>query len=45
MNHYRKPIHKTVDDVKLKMQIGILTVKINENIDKINNLLEVDNKY
>ena len=42
MNYYRKPINKTVDDVKLKMQIGILTVKITENINKINNLLEVD---
>ena len=42
MNYYRKPINKTVDDVKLKMQIGSLTVKIIENINKINNLLEVD---
>ena len=40
--YYRKPINKTVDDVKLKMQIGILAVKITENINKINNLLEVD---
>ena len=40
--YYRKPINKTVDDVKLKMQIGTLTVKITENINKINNLLEVD---
>ena len=40
--YYRKLINKTVDDVKLKMQIGILTVKITENINKINNLLEVD---
>ena len=40
--YYRKPINKTVDNVKLKMQIGILTVKITENINKINNLLEVD---
>ena len=40
--YYRKPINKTVDDVKLKMRIGILTVKIPENINKINNLLEVD---
>ena len=40
--YYRKPINKTVDDVKLKMQIGALTVKITENINKINNLLEVD---
>ena len=40
--YYRKPVDKTVDDVKLKIQIGILTVKITENISKINNLLEVD---
>ena len=40
--YYRKPLNKTVDDVKLKMQIGILTVKITENINEINNLLEVD---
>ena len=42
MNYYRKPIDKTFDDVKLKMQIGTLTVKITENINKINVLLEVD---
>ena len=42
MNYYRKPIEKTINDVKLKMQIGALTVKITENINKINNLLEVD---
>ena len=40
--YYRKPINKTVDDVRLKMQIGILTVKVAENINKINDLLEVD---
>ena len=40
--YYRKPINKTVDDVKSKMQIGALTVKITENIYKINDLLEVD---
>ena len=43
MNYYRKPIEKTINDVKLKMQIGALTVKIAENINKINDLLEVDN--
>ena len=41
MNYYRKPIEKTINDVKLKMQIGALTFKITENINKINNLLEV----
>ena len=40
-DYYRKTVNKTVD-VKLKMQIGVLTVKITENIDKINDLLEVD---
>ena len=43
--YYRKPINKTVDDVKLKMQIGALTVKIIENVNKINNLLEVDKDF
>ena len=40
--YHRKPINKTVNDVKLKMQIGALTLKIIENINKINDLLEVD---
>ena len=31
MNYYRKPINKTVDGVKLKMQIGALTLKLSEN--------------
>ena len=42
MNYYRKPIEKTINDVKFKMQISALTVKISENINKINDLLEVD---
>ena len=42
MNYYRKPIEKTVDDVKLKMQIGILTLKLSENNNKIDDLLNVD---
>ena len=42
MNYYRKPIEKTINDVKLKMQIGALTFKITEKINKINNLLEVN---
>ena len=40
--YYRKTINKTVDDVKLKMQISISTVRITENINKINDLLKVD---
>ena len=42
MNYYRKPIEETVDDVKLKMQMAALTLKLSENNDKINDLLEVD---
>ena len=42
MNYYRKTVNNTADDIKLKMQIGALTVKITENINKINDLLEVD---
>ena len=40
--YYRKTVNNTVNDVKLKMQIDVLTVKITENINKINDLLEVD---
>ena len=42
MNYNRKTVNNTANDVKLKMQIGALTVKITENINKINDLLEVD---
>ena len=41
-DYYRKNVNNTANDVKLKMQIGTLTVKITENINKINDLLEVD---
>ena len=42
MNYYRKRVNNTVNDVKLKMQMGALTLKITENINKINDLLEID---
>ena len=42
MNYYRKTINKIVDNVKLKMQLGALTLKISENNDKIDDLLKVD---
>ena len=42
MNYYRKPINKVIDDVKLKMQIGALTLKISENNNKIDSLIDVD---
>ena len=41
-DYYRKTVNNTANDVKLKTQIGALTVKITENTNKINNLLEVD---
>ena len=41
-DYNRKTVNNTANDVKLKMQIGALTVKISENINKINDLLEVD---
>ena len=33
--YYRKNITDTVNDIKLKTQIGILTLKLSENNDKI----------
>ena len=35
MNYYRKPINKVVNDVKLKMQLGALTLKLSENNKKL----------
>ena len=42
MDYYRKPINKVVNDVKLKMQLGALTLKLNENNNKIDDLIGVD---
>ena len=42
MNYYRKPINKVVNDVKLKMQLGALTLKLNENNNKIDDLIGID---
>ena len=41
-DYYRKTVNNTANGIKIKMQIGALTVKMTENIDKINDLLEVD---
>ena len=44
MNYYRKTVNNTANDVKLKMQIGALTVKITENNDNISsNLTKIGN--
>ena len=42
MNYYRKPINKVVNDVKLKMGLSALTLKLNENNKKIDDLIGVD---
>ena len=41
-DYYRKTVNKVVNDVKLKMQIAALTLKLNENNNKINDLIGVD---
>ena len=41
-DYYRKNVNNTANDIKLKMQIGALTVKITENINKIDDLLKTD---
>ena len=42
MNYYRKPIDKVTNDVKLKIQLGALTLKLSENNKKIDDLIGVD---
>ena len=42
MNYYRKPIDKVIDDVKLKIQLSALTLKLSENNKKIDDLIGVD---
>ena len=42
MNYYRKTANNVANDVKSKMQMGALTLKISENINKIDDLLNVD---
>ena len=45
MNYYRKPIDKVANDVKLKMGLSALTLKISENNNKIDSLLAVDKNF
>ena len=42
MNYYRKNVDNTANDLKLKMQMAAFTLKLSQNNDKIDNLLEVD---
>ena len=41
--YYRKTVNNTADDIKLKIQIGALTVKITENI-KYLKLIKISKK-
>ena len=41
-DYYGKTVNNTANDVKLKMQMAVFTLKLSENINKINDLLEVD---
>ena len=41
-DYYRKTVNKVVNDVKLKMQLGALTLKLSENNNKIDDLIGVD---
>ena len=34
MNYYRKPINKIANNVKLKIQLGAITLKLSENNKK-----------
>ena len=44
MNYYRKTVNNVVDNVKLKMQIGALTLKLSENNGSISsNLTKIGN--
>ena len=40
--YYRKTVNKVANDVKLKMQLGALTLKLSENNNKIDDLIGVD---
>ena len=41
-DYYRKTVNKVVNDTKLKIQLGALTLKLNENNKKIDDLILVD---
>ena len=41
-DYYRKTVNKVINDVKLKMQLGALNLKLSENNNKIDDLIGVD---
>ena len=38
MDYYRKPINKVANDLKLKMRMAALTLKITENANKLDQI-------
>ena len=46
MDYYRKPINKVAIDLKLKMQMAALTLKITENANKLDQIkLDINENY
>ena len=46
MDYYRKPINKVANDLKLKMQMAALTLKITENANKLDQIkLDINENY
>ena len=43
-DYYRKTVNNTANDIKVKMQMAAFTLKLSENMNKINDLLELDTK-
>ena len=43
-DYYRKTVNNAVNDVKLKMEMAAFTLKLSENINKIDNLIQKDNE-
>ena len=38
MDYYRKPINKVANDLKLKLQLSALTLKLTENANKLDQM-------
>ena len=46
MDYYRKPINKVTNDLKLKMRMAALTLKITENANKLDQIkLDINENY
>ena len=46
MDYYRKPINKVANDLKLKMHMTALTLKLTENADKLDQIkLDINANY